>query len=82
MFEGKIWWITRASSGIGAALAEALSAKGAKLILSGRNVSALEHVKARLKTDVLLLPFEATDSARYRQLPTMRGAGAVASMVS
>ena len=61
MFEGKVWWITGASSGIGAALAEALSAKGAKLILSGRNQAALEHLRAKLKTDTLVLPFEATD---------------------
>lgn len=66
MFEGKVWWITGASSGIGAALAQALSAAGAKLVLSGRNVGALEEVKAALDTDALVLPFEATD---YAALP-------------
>jgi len=64
MFESKVWWITGASSGIGAALAEALAAKGAKLILSGRNQAALAEVAARCKTDHLILPFEATDFAR------------------
>lgn len=63
MFEGKVWWITGASSGIGAALAQALSDAGAKLILSGRNVSALEEVKGKLKTEALVLPFEVTDFA-------------------
>jgi len=64
MFDGKIWWITGASSGIGAALATALAAKGALLILSGRNEAALRDVAARVGGESLILPFEATDFAR------------------
>jgi short-subunit dehydrogenase len=60
MFEQQCWWITGASSGIGEALARALSARGASVILSGRNVAALEAV-ARDCPDSLVLPFEATD---------------------
>lgn len=63
MFANKIWWITGASSGIGAALAECLSQAGAKLILSGRNLAALKDVAGRCKTPSLILPFEATDFA-------------------
>jgi dehydrogenase/reductase SDR family protein 7B len=63
MFEQKTWWITGASSGIGAALAEALAAKGARIILSGRNEAALREVAAKCG-ETLILPFEATDYAR------------------
>jgi short-subunit dehydrogenase len=60
VFDKQCWWITGASSGIGEGLARALAARGANLILSGRNVAALEAV-ARDCTNSLLLPFEATD---------------------
>ncbi|MEO1662199.1 MAG: SDR family NAD(P)-dependent oxidoreductase [Pseudomonadota bacterium] len=60
-FKDKTVWITGASSGIGKALATAFSAAGAKVILSGRRVEALEEVAETLSTDALLLPFEVTD---------------------
>ena len=60
MFDEQCWWITGASSGIGEGLARALAARRASLILSGRNVAALDAV-ARDCADALVLPFEATD---------------------
>jgi len=68
MFAGKTWWITGASSGIGQALADALAKDGAKLILSGRNVAALNDVAESTNAETLVLPFEATDYARVPAL--------------
>lgn len=68
MFEGKVWWITGASSGIGAALAEALGGAGAELILSGRNLPALQDVAKRLPGKPFILPFEASDYAALPQI--------------
>jgi short-subunit dehydrogenase len=67
MFNNQCWWITGASSGIGEALAKALSAQGASLILSGRNISALESV-AKDCNDSLILPFEVTN---FDQIETL-----------
>jgi short-subunit dehydrogenase len=68
MFEGKTWWITGASSGIGAALAVALGQAGARLILSGRNRAALSDVAKEAGGLSLTLPFEATD---YDRIPAI-----------
>jgi dehydrogenase/reductase SDR family member 7B len=68
MQTGKTWWITGASSGIGAALARALAAQGAALILSGRNEAALAEVAAGCTTETLVLPFDVTD---YAALPAI-----------
>lgn len=54
------WWITGASSGIGAAMARHVAERGASVILSGRNVDALNALAAELP-DALVLPFEMTD---------------------
>ena len=59
---GKVIWITGASSGIGEALAYELATRNCKLILSGRNVAALETVKSKCtNTQVMILPFDLID---------------------
>lgn len=60
-FAGKTAWITGASSGIGEALAKAVSNQGAKTVLSGRRTEALQAVADQLPTESLILPFEVTD---------------------
>ncbi|MFM5884660.1 MAG: SDR family NAD(P)-dependent oxidoreductase [Novosphingobium sp.] len=61
-FAGQAVWVTGASSGIGAALARAFAAAGARPILSGRNIAALDAVAAQCGGDCLVLPFETTDN--------------------
>ncbi|MDO8316557.1 MAG: SDR family oxidoreductase [Flavobacterium sp.] len=59
---GKVVWITGASSGIGEALAYELATKNCKLILSARNIKALEVVKSKCSTsEVVILPFDLVD---------------------
>lgn len=62
-FNGKVIWITGASSGIGKALAMNLSKKGAKLILSSRRVEALEAAKAKCLNpeNISIIPLDLTD---------------------
>jgi len=62
-FNNKIIWITGASSGIGKALAIALSKRNAKLILSSRNEVELQKVKelCENKNDIQILPIDLED---------------------
>jgi short-subunit dehydrogenase len=60
-FQGKVIWITGASSGIGEALAYAFAASKAQLILSARDKQALEKVAQScltLTSEVLVLPLD------------------------
>lgn len=47
--DGKVVWITGASSGIGQALAEEYAKKGAQVVLTARRVDQLESVRTQLK---------------------------------
>ncbi|WP_438989464.1 SDR family oxidoreductase [Polaribacter sp.] len=59
----KVIWVTGASSGIGKALAITLSTKNVKLVLSSRNIEALESVKNLCKEpkNVHIIPLDLED---------------------
>jgi 3-oxoacyl-[acyl-carrier protein] reductase len=59
---GKTALVTGASGGIGGAIAKALHAQGATVILSGRNVQALEKVAADMQDRCYIVP-SSLDSA-------------------
>jgi len=63
-FNNKVAWITGASSGIGEEVAYALSAAGAKLILSSRRLDELERVKQACSNpdNVQLLQLDLADT--------------------
>lgn len=60
--EGRVVWVTGASSGIGEALARALAQAGARLVLSARREHELERVRQQLSRpdDHLVLPLDVT----------------------
>lgn len=75
--EGKVCWITGASSGIGKELAIVLAKNGVKLVLSATNGQKLQEVKrlclssGQLKdSDVLILCFDIRDTDRHQSLLT------------
>jgi len=61
-YTGKTVWITGASSGIGAALARDVAARGANVVLSGRDEARLAEVAADCGAS-LILPFDVRDDA-------------------
>src|SRR5690349_18465279 len=67
VFQDKVVLITGASSGIGRALAERLSAYGARLALASRNLAALEEVQRGLSTETVLLPTDVTQPEQCRR---------------
>lgn len=62
MSDNLVVWITGASSGIGAALAREWAARGASIILSGRDEARLDQVAANCGV-ALTLPFDVRDDA-------------------
>lgn len=58
---GKVVWITGASSGIGEGLAYELAKRNCKLILSARNVVELGRVKSNCNATAEILPFDLSD---------------------
>jgi short-subunit dehydrogenase len=70
-FEGKIAWITGASSGIGEALVREFVRRGAYVIASSNDQTGLDRVKASLdgkSSMVKCLSFDLTDNERFKTL--------------
>jgi short-subunit dehydrogenase len=68
--QGKVIWLTGASSGIGEALAYELARKKVKLILSARRKDELERVKGNChplaQPDIKLLPFDLAEASNLQ----------------
>ena len=66
-FNGKVVWITGASSGIGEALAYAFSGRGARLILSSRRAEELARVRlACAQPDrIKVIPLDLLDNGSF-----------------
>lgn len=64
-FENQVVWITGASSGIGAALAEAFGREGAKLVLSARRRAELDQVAAKCAGEPFVLPLDLAQSDTF-----------------
>lgn len=64
-YKQQVIWITGASSGIGEGLAKGFAKQRALLVISGRNMEALNRVSEQCLSlgaiDVLIVPFEATE---------------------
>lgn len=70
-FTDKVIWITGASSGIGASLAEELTAGGAQVVVSARRVSNLEDVAnkcALVGKRPMVLQFDALDFDEHEKV--------------
>lgn len=64
---GKVVWLTGASSGIGEALAYALAKEGAKLILSSRRKDELNRVAKNISGEVFILPLDLEKQTEFEQ---------------
>lgn len=64
-WHGKTVWVVGASSGIGEATAHALHARGARVVVSARNVQALDDF-VRGHTGAQALPLDVSDAAAVK----------------
>ncbi|MHC8396849.1 SDR family NAD(P)-dependent oxidoreductase [Pseudomonas sp. LB3P93] len=62
------YWLTGASSGIGASLAEEILKTGAHLAVSSRSTAALKVLSLRYPGQVLVVPGDLTDSQTVREI--------------
>jgi 3-oxoacyl-[acyl-carrier protein] reductase len=75
---GKTALVTGASGGIGGAIATALHAQGARVVLSGTRMEALESLRAALGERAFVCPCDLADMAAVDELVKKAEAAAVA----
>ena len=63
---GKRYWLVGASEGLGAALAQQMSAEGARLVLSSRSGQKLQALADSLPTQAEVVQIDVTDDASVR----------------
>lgn len=63
MAKVQTWWLTGASSGIGAALARRLACEGHRVYISARSAAALQALAAEFPQQLLPLPCDVGDDA-------------------
>ncbi len=71
LFEGKVVWITGASSGIGEALVYKFAALGSEIIISSNDPAGLERVKGycgRASERISCVPFDLSDTENIREI--------------
>lgn len=68
-YHNKVVWITGASSGIGEALTKEFAQKGARLVLSARNVERLQALQASLPNaqQHVVCPLDLSDLSRIQE---------------
>lgn len=71
--KGKKIWIIGASSGIGAALANELSCRGALLTLSARRREELEKISTGLKNSAVIAPLDVSDAKTLQEIAQIHG---------
>src|SRR5690554_7836339 len=69
--QDKVIIITGASSGIGAATAKELAAKGAKLVLAARRESRLKELQAEISGAGRKVKYKVTDVASLEQMEAL-----------
>lgn len=72
-FQNKKIWIIGASSGIGAALAQALSKQGANILLSARRESELSTLSSQLYRPATLAPLDVSDAEALKTVAQLHG---------
>jgi 3alpha(or 20beta)-hydroxysteroid dehydrogenase len=82
--DGQIAIVTGAGSGLGAAIARALAAAGARCVLAGRRPEPLEEVRSEIGDSARALPCDVSDEAQVEALAarTVAEFGAVNILVN